>query len=333
MSSAATLTDYAELLGPAEAGTLEGNAWQVWNKAGAGQAKDRLGALNLLTPATILQARDEIQKGIRVQLDWSLENLDVALANRQKLVQKVIDYYQVNGKYVHDDVLTFNTQIGSQWDGFGHYAEQSTGTFYNNVKYAEIAPSKNEFLGIHNWCNSGGIVGRGVLLDYVHYREARGLELPDPWTRHEVPIAELDQVAAFQNVTFKPGDILLVRLGFVRRYEQASPKERQEAMDRKPCAAIGIQANEQSRDWLWNHHFSAVAGDTLTFEAYPFDSTGIVLHEYLLPRFGMPIGEMFNLEQLSEVCKAEKRWEFFFTSAPLNVPGGFASPPNAIAVL
>lgn len=59
----------------------------------------------------------------------------------------------------------------------------------------------------------------------------------------------------------------------------------------------------------------------------------VSLHEYLLPRWGMPIGEMFNLETLSEVCKAHNRWEFFFTSAPLNVPGGVASPPNAIAIL
>lgn len=72
-------------------------------------------ALNLLTPAVILKAKDEIQKGIRVQLDWSLENLSTGLVAREKLEQKVIDYHELNGKYVFDDVVTFNTQIGSQW--------------------------------------------------------------------------------------------------------------------------------------------------------------------------------------------------------------------------
>lgn len=61
-------------------------------------------------------------------------------------------------------------------------------------------------------------------------------------------------------------------------------------------------------------------------------STGVHLHEYLLPRWGMPIGEMFNLEGLAQVCQEQKRWEFFFTSAPLFVPGGVASPPQGIAI-
>jgi hypothetical protein len=40
----------------------------------------------------------------------------------------------------------------------------------------------------------------------------------------------------------------------------------------------------------------------------------------------MPIGEMWDLETLSRVCKEQKRWTFFLTSAPLNVPGGVGSP-------
>lgn len=48
--------------------------------------------------------------------------------------------------------------------------------------------------------------------------------------------------------------------------------------------------------------------------------------------FGMPIGEMWDLEVLKEECERQKRWSFFFTSAPLNVTGGVASPPNALAI-
>jgi hypothetical protein len=46
----------------------------------------------------------------------------------------------------------------------------------------------------------------------------------------------------------------------------------------------------------------------------------------------MPIGELWDLEALAEMCEKEKRWNFFLASAPLNVPGGIASPPNALAV-
>jgi len=43
------------------------------------------------------------------------------------------------------------------------------------------------------------------------------------------------------------------------------------------------------------------------------------LHEYLLALWGVPIGEMFDLERLSKECRAANRWTFFFTSAPANV--------------
>lgn len=57
-----------------------------------------------------------------------------------------------------------------------------------------------------------------------------------------------------------------------------------------------------------------------------------VLHDYLLAMFGTPIGELWDLEELAEVCKKEKKYSFFFTSAPLNIHGGVASPPNALAI-
>ena len=56
------------------------------------------------------------------------------------------------------------------------------------------------------------------------------------------------------------------------------------------------------------------------------------LHDRLISMFGMPIGEMWDLEELAAECERQKRWSFFLTSSPLNVTGGIASPPNAIAV-
>lgn len=45
------------------------------------------------------------------------------------------------------------------------------------------------------------------------------------------------------------------------------------------------------------------------------------LHEYLLALWGCPLGEMLDLERLSQTCKEKNRWTFFVTSAPANVPG------------
>ena len=57
-----------------------------------------------------------------------------------------------------------------------------------------------------------------------------------------------------------------------------------------------------------------------------------VLHQYFLSLFGLCIGELWDLKQLGEHCQKMGRYQFLLTSAPLNVPGGVASPPNALAI-
>ena len=55
-------------------------------------------------------------------------------------------------------------------------------------------------------------------------------------------------------------------------------------------------------------------------------------HEVMLAGWGMPIGELFDLEALGKHCKEPGRYEFFCVSEPTNVPGGVASPPNILAI-
>ena len=52
----------------------------------------------------------------------------------------------------------------------------------------------------------------------------------------------------------------------------------------------------------------------------------------LLAGWGCPIGELFDLEKLAAHCKKEKRYSFFITSEPTNVPGGVArsDPPSSV---
>jgi hypothetical protein len=52
----------------------------------------------------------------------------------------------------------------------------------------------------------------------------------------------------------------------------------------------------------------------------------------LLPMLGLPLGEMFFLDRLADDCAADGRYDFMFTSAPINLPHGVASPPNALAI-
>ena len=72
-----------------------------------------------------------------------------------------------------------------------------------------------------------GICGRGVLLDLVSYYEADGSQIPyDPWTTHAIPLADILQCAKKQGVEFRLGDILLLRMGFIRRFGTSTTEER-----------------------------------------------------------------------------------------------------------
>ncbi len=177
-------------------------------------------------------------------------------------------------------------------------------------------------------------MGRGVLIDYVRWREETGQSPVPGDSPYGVTVAELEEVAKHQKLEFKPGDILLLRGGFTLWHNHALQEERIVKLNK--TAFIGVERTEEMKRFLWNHHFSAVATDSIGFEQcpVPFGQEGaVVLHEWILAHWGMPLGELWNLEGLSELCAEEKRWSFFFTSAPLYVKGGVGSPPNALAVL
>jgi kynurenine formamidase len=181
------------------------------------------------------------------------------------------------------------------------------------------------------WSKRGGIVGRGILLDYLTW--SRDNNRPyNPAERFGITISDLEAVAAVQGVTFRPGDILLIRSGFVEWYNNASDAAREQFVV-NGSEFGGVEGSAESVKWFWDKRFAAVGGDASVFEAWPAKEERWRLHDNLIALFGMPVGEMFDLERLSEVCKENKKWSFLFTSAPLNFPGGIASPPNAICIL
>ena len=69
------------------------------------------------------------------------------------------------------------------------------------------------------------MVGRGVLLDYASWAKEKGIEYSAA-SKHLISEKDLDQIAAAQGTTMLPGDILLVRTGWIQWYNEASPEER-----------------------------------------------------------------------------------------------------------
>ena len=74
-----------------------------------------------------------------------------------------------------------------------------------------------------------GICGRAVLIDLVRYYEAKSSEgkLPyDPWTSHPITVKEIEACAKEQGVTFQHADILLLRVGFMKKWYKVTDQER-----------------------------------------------------------------------------------------------------------
>lgn len=117
----------------------------------------------------------------------------------------------------------------------------------------------------------------------------------------------------------KVGDILMVRGGFIERYAQLSPEDRTAGAKRTEFA--GVLQEEPVLDWLHDCYFSALVGDSPTFECWPPKQKDGYIHQQILALWGMPLGEMWDMERLASRCRELGRWTFFVTSAPANVAG------------
>jgi kynurenine formamidase len=180
-----------------------------------------------------------------------------------------------------------------------------------------------------------------VLLDYYAYAQAHDIsyQLVGKGASHAISLAELKAVAAWQHIELQIGDLLFVRSGFWVGYNALSDQDKLNFANLKPETWVGVETSRDVAKWLWETGVVSGAGDAPGWEKIPnYNSPpeaglqGKTLHEIMLGGWGMPIGEMFDLEVLSEQCKKHGRYSFFVTSAPLHVKGGVGSPPNAIAI-
>lgn len=312
------------------------NAW------GAHGDTDELGFLNRQTPAIISAAASEIRTGVRVPLDAPLDFQGPKPLFGRQVFQKVV--YQKKPRMVHDDTWAFNTQSSTQWDGLRHFGYQKAGRFYNNTTVEDIAGTSDKglknpnVLGIQNAVKNGGVMGRGILVDFRRWmEEGPGKDMvKDEFKQFQTSAIKFEwllETLKWQNTTPKFGDILIVRSGFFKSYYEMLSTDEAE-LDRltnlSPPGLGGVEQSDQVLNWIWDN-FSAVASDHPSFERWPtpYDWS---MHEVLLAGWGCNIGELLDLEALSRECAKQGRWSFFVASVPCYVPGGVASPVNGVAI-
>lgn len=168
----------------------------------------------------------------------------------------------------------------------------------------------------------GGIHGRGILVDYARFAAANGIAI-DPFSSQPIPLAHVEQILRETHTVPRRGDILLLRTGTDAALKALSPAAQQALAARPEPNFVGLEATRATLRWLWAAGFAAAASDAPSFERGPVmgahHDPAHVLHQWLLAGWGMPIGELFDLEGVAAECERQGRWAFWFGSVVLNV--------------
>jgi kynurenine formamidase len=328
------LPAYHELLERDDA--PKGSSWGLFGE------DDQLGTINFLTPERTRAAAACVKRGVTFNLDCPLNAFDPPTSWQRKPHKHVIFG---NNPYHRDDYLQdFYLQAGSQVDALRHMCHPIHG-FYNAAPSESIVVGDDRN-GISHLAEYG-IAGRGVLLDLERHLRLSGNPL-DHRSSEAITIETLVETAEQQGVDFQPGDILMLRTGWLDYYFNVmSDKERQTFPDN--IHAAGLLQSRETLAWLWDQRIAVCAADNIGVEAIPpapsspfaEELEGVVelggiyprlMHPHLIAMLGITLGELWDLDQLAADCEDDGVWECFVTVKPLNLIGGVGSPANAIAI-
>ena len=206
--------------------------------------------------------------------------------------------------------VSMYTHTGTHIDSLNHFGLD--GKIWNGFSAAD-------HLGDRGWQVAGAenippIIARGVLIDVA---TAKGVDMLADGYR--VTRDDLINALGQQGVELHEGDVVLIRTGWMKLYEDASA-----FMANSP--GLGMAAAK----FLVEENGAMIVGaDNLSFEAFPSEADGnyVPIHTYLLAQHGVPILELVNLEGLAE----DRVYEFAFVGASLKLRGADAAPIRPIA--
>jgi Putative cyclase len=326
---------YAELLQRDDA--PPGSCWWLHG------ADDELGSINFLTPDRVRAAAACIRRGEMFNLDCPLGAFDPPTSHQRKAARHTIFG---NNPHHRDDVLdSFYLQAGTQLDSLRHMRHPIHG-FYNGAAEESIAVGSPRN-GISRWAEAG-IAGRGVLIDLDRHCRRTSTAL-DHRAGEPIEVETIVAAAEAQRVEIRPGDILMLRTGWLRFYFDQLTAEERRMFPQRQCSA-GLLQSHATLEWLWDNQIAVCAADNIGVEAIPpapsspfaAELTGVagigggivasLMHPHLIALLGVCLGELWDLDKLAEDCERDGVWESFVTVKPLNLIGGVGSPANALAI-
>ncbi|MET0821078.1 MAG: cyclase family protein [Aeromicrobium sp.] len=331
----ADLPRYEQLLERTDAPA--GSSWGLFG------ADDQIGTLNFLAWNDLREAATEVRTGTAFSLDLPSTAISSSLAPTRSPVEHHI--FQRTEHHRDEWLDRFYTQYGSQLDGLRHIGHPDHG-FYNGADSSRFVPG-DDLLSIHHLA-SLPIAGRAVLIDVDRYLRAQGRPI-DHHSSDTVTAADLDEAVASQGTTIRPGDVVLIRFGWLTWYLDHAPAAVKEGLSSE-LVHPGLEQSHDVLAWLWDHRVSLIAADNFALECWPAspdspfytraeladgsrDPHSGIMHRSLIGLLGMPIGELWDLDELATACAAARQWSVLLTAAPLTIVGGVGSPANAIAIL
>jgi len=278
---------------------------------------DNLGCLANLSGEARLRGIAEVRDGSVVNLSLPLTEPDPPMFGRRPLKHTIF----ASGRNGLDDRLDdFYPQGSTQWDGFRHIRTREG--FFTGLQ-GDFTEGDDQRLGIGHWAQAG-IIGRGLLLDFADLYDQDESASPE----FAITAGQLRAKAEAAGVA--RGDILCIRTGWMRNYKASPAPERERLAQDNHWP--GLAGSADIAEALWDWGIAAVAADNPSVENAPGSKQAGLLHRRLIPLLGMPLGELFDFERLSEECQRRGRFTFFFVAVPLNLPRGVGSPGNAVAM-
>jgi kynurenine formamidase len=315
---------YAELRGHVP----PGSSWGVF-------ADDpERGTANFAGAAQVLDAVAGVERGAVFSLDHALDAFDPPMARARKAPRHELLSSHAESR---DDVLhEFYLQATSQVDGLRHRRASGWG-FYNGVADDDIQAG-TPALGVQRWAEKP-VVGRGIVVDVEGLLAAEGIPL-DHRQGPAFDVDVLDRALRTQNEQVRPGDLVLVHTGWTRWFLDADVELRAEVRDGR--RATGFRQSRELPEWLWDRQVALFATDTFAVEVLPVvpDSPYLdtapedagMMHQELIAKLGVPLGELWNLTDLVADSRRTGRWDALVVVKPLHLVGGVGSPPNATAI-
>lgn len=341
----------------------EGSTWGDWGE------DDQLGRLNLITREKVLEAAKEIEQGLSFCLSLPLNYPGGNVLNparfppdlspteidgKPRMTFPLSRQHELATDVVCDDRVLITLQYSSQWDTLAHVGAHfdadgdgvAEAVFYNGYRVGEHVAGpvayerrgeaqKEEHLGAHQGAKVLGvehmaykaIQSRGVLVDlHKHVGRERVFVGYDQWMR----ILEADGVEP------EEGDMLVIRTGFAAVVLEQKRQPTAEVLNNS-CAVLDGR-DEKLLQWITDSGIAAICADNYAVEGLPArevegDRPNLPLHHHCLFKLGLPLAELWYLEELADWLHDHNRHRFMLTAPPLRLPGAVGSPVTPVATV